>query len=157
MSLISLPPPLSPSVIAFTFTISSASVILLSPSSLSTPSTSSSLSPLLLDSAAHLHCHLSLLCCHHLILLTPQDTSWHWCQYTNIYASPIFIIHAFLLVRDVASGLILSLSSLGTFLNLHIDADSTLQCTPGQYHAHAWACQPSYGGAIYPFTLAVQG
>jgi len=64
---------------------------------------------------------------HHLVSLTPQDTSRHQCQYTDIYTSPVFIICAFLLVGDVASGPILSLSLLGTFLNLHVDTDSTLQ------------------------------
>ena len=128
---ISLLPPPSPSVIALAFTISSASVILPSSSSLSTPSTPSLLSPSLLDSAAHLYCHLSLSRRHHLISSTPQDTSQHQCQYTDIYASPIFIIHAFSLVGDMASGPILSLSSLGTFLNLHIDADSTLHYASG--------------------------
>ena len=126
-SLISLPLPLSPSVIVFAFAISSASITLLSPSSSSTPSTSSLLPSSLLNSAAHLHCHLSLSCCHHLVLSTPQDTSQRRCQYTDIYASPIFIIRTFLLVGDMASSPILSLTSLGTFLNLHVDADSTLQ------------------------------
>ena len=57
---------------------------------------------------------------------TSQDPSQHRCQYTDIYTSLVFIIRTFLLVGDMASGPILSLSSLGTFLNLHVDADSTL-------------------------------
>ena len=70
---------------------------------------------------------ITIIFCHHLVSPTPQDTSWHQCQYTDIYASPIFIICAFSLVGDMASGPILSLSSPGTFLNSHVDADSTLQ------------------------------
>jgi len=57
---------------------------------------------------------------------TSQDPSQHRCQYIDIYASLVFIIRTFSLVGDVASGPILSLSSLGTFLNSHVDADSTL-------------------------------
>jgi len=126
-SLVSLPLPPSPSVIVFAFAISSVSVTLSSPSSSSTPSTSSSLPPSLLDSAVHLHRLPSLSRRHHLVSSTPQDASRHRCQYTDIYASPVFVIRAFSLVGDVASSPILSLTSLGTFLNSHVDADSTLQ------------------------------
>jgi len=68
----------------------------------------------------------TIIFCYHLILSTSQDPSQHRCQHTDIYASPIFIVRTFLLVGDTASGSILSLSSLGTFLNSHVDADSTL-------------------------------
>jgi len=82
----------------------------------------------------HLPCHrhrsppliFTIILRYHRTSSTSQDPSQHRCQYTDIYASLVFIICAFSLVRDVASSPILSLTSLGTFLNLHIDADSTL-------------------------------